>query len=59
MAQWAKTLAAKPNDLSSIPRTQRWKEKTHSHKLTSDVRMHTNRHMPPHKVLMNIDEENH
>lgn len=35
--QWMKALASKPEDLSLAPRTHKWKERTGSHRLFSDL----------------------
>lgn len=40
MAQQTRTLVAKPDNLSSIPGVW-WKERIHSHKLFSDLHMHS------------------
>lgn len=32
--------AAKPDDLNGFPRTTWWKERTHSHRLASDLQMY-------------------
>lgn len=36
MTQWIKPLAAKPDDLSSIPGPTLWKEAVNSHELSSE-----------------------
>lgn len=38
VTQRVKVLASKPIDLSSVPRSHRWRKKTNSHKLSSDLR---------------------
>lgn len=41
MARQAKVLAAKPDDLSLVPRTPWWKERTSSCRVSSDLHLHT------------------
>lgn len=41
MIQWAKMLAAKLEDLSSVPRTTSWKAGTYFPKLSSTPHAHT------------------
>ena len=45
MARQVKTLAAKPDDLSSIPRAHRVEGENQSPPLSSDLRVHTVAHM--------------
>lgn len=54
MVQWVKTLANKPDDLSSVPGTHMVQETTHSH-VSSDLYMYYT--TEPH-LLCNIDTQN-
>lgn len=53
MVQWVKTLASKPDDLTSIPGTTWWKERTNSLVLFSGLFGCTMTHPPPlpHKYM--------
>lgn len=51
MAQKVKGLAAKPDDLCSIPRTQMRGERTDCHKVSSDLHTHAVAHVYSHTCI--------